>query len=257
MKLYIIIPAYNEEKRIGKTLEEFITFFKKSNNNFEIITVLNNCKDNTLGVVENKKKVLGHIKILNFSRGGKGFAIKEGFKEAFKFSKDGDLIGFVDADMATSPKSFSDLIFDHKNYDGAIACRHCKNSKSNTSKKRKITSLGFNFITRGILIIPYKDTQCGAKLFTKHAVDEILRNPPIAQWAFDAEILYNLYRKGYRIKQVPTVWEDKTGGSVNLLKTPIQMFFSIIRLRLNNSILKGIVRLYDKLPEKVKIHHLI
>ncbi len=255
MKLYIIIPAYNEEKRIGKTLDEFTSYYKSKGVDFQIIVVLNNCKDNTLSVVEEKKKKFGFINILNFEKGGKGFAIKEGFKEALKIAKTDDYIGFVDADLATSPKSFSDLIFDRKRYDGAIACRHCKNSIVKTSFKRKITSIGFSFATRSILLIPYNDTQCGAKIFSRRAVEEIMKNPPTAQWAFDAEILYNLYKKRFKIRQVPTVWNDIEGGSVNLIKTPIQMFSSIVRLRLKDSYLKDIVKLYDKLPEKIKIHH--
>src|SRR3989344_895327 len=223
MKLFIIIPTYNEERRIGNTLEEYVRFLKTKSYDFEIITVLNNCKDNTLDIVEQKKKKLGFIRILNFTKGGKGFAIIEGFKEAIKYSQEKDLIGFVDADLATPPKSFHDLVFDIQKYDGSIACRHCHNSVVKTSFQRKITSIGFSYATRSILLIPYKDTQCGAKIFSKKTIEEILKNPPTAQWAFDAEILYSLYNKGFKIKQVPTIWNDIAGGSVNLIKTPIQM----------------------------------
>ena len=94
-KLSVVIPAYNEEKRIHRTLDSYAKFFSKKVKDFEIIVVLNNCNDNTLKIVKNFKNK--KIKYLNFKEAiGKGGAILEGFKVA-----KGDLIGFVDADMAT------------------------------------------------------------------------------------------------------------------------------------------------------------
>ena len=103
-KVSIIIPAHNEEKRIGRTLKEYISYFKRKKLNFQIIVVLNACSDNTLKIVKKYKE----LEILNFKQGGKGFAIIEGFKKALK--KKSNLIGFVDADMATPPVAFYDLI---------------------------------------------------------------------------------------------------------------------------------------------------
>src|SRR3989344_2149339 len=105
-KLSIIIPAYNEEKRISRTLEYYISFFSRNIKDFEIIVVLNGCKDHTLAIVKkfiNKNK---NVKYLDFKEAiGKGAAIVEGFKKAR-----GDLVGFIDADMATLPNAFYDLI---------------------------------------------------------------------------------------------------------------------------------------------------
>jgi dolichyl-phosphate beta-glucosyltransferase len=102
----IVIPAYNEEKRIRNTLEEYYLFFKEKKNNgeiknFEMLVVLNACKDNTIEIVKEYQKKYQEIRFLDFEQGGKGFAITEGFKDAL--NRENDLIGFVDADMATSP----------------------------------------------------------------------------------------------------------------------------------------------------------
>jgi len=257
MKISIIIPAYNEEKRIGKTLEEYCKFFyslkKQKTLDFEILIVINNTKDKTEDVVKKYSKKYKEIRYLNFKQGGKGFAIIEGFKDALK--RDNDLIGFVDADMSTSPKSYYDLIKNIGNYDGTIASRGLTDSVVKTSLKRKINNKGFNFLVRSILFLPYKDTQCGAKIFRRNSIKSVLNELGITQWAFDIDLLYRLRKKGFKIKEIPTVWDDKCGSSVSMLKTPIQMFFGVIRLRIINSPFKRFIMLYDKIPESMKIHH--
>ena len=151
MKISIIIPAHNEEVRIGKTLDSYTKFFKekkknKEIENFEIIVVANACKDNTVKVVEKFRKKYREIKLLNFELGGKGFAIQEGFKESLQ--GDSGLIGFVDADMATSPENFYDLVKKIGNHDGIIASRYLKGSivKPKQPFMRLLASRIFNFI---------------------------------------------------------------------------------------------------------------
>ena len=112
-RISIIIPAHNEEKRIGRILKKYSKFFREKKEFFVIIVVLNACKDNTLGVVKEFQKKFKEIKFLEFEQAGKGFAIIEGFKEALR--KDFELIGFVDADMATPPEAFYALIENIKN----------------------------------------------------------------------------------------------------------------------------------------------
>jgi glycosyltransferase involved in cell wall biosynthesis len=254
-KLGIIIPAYNEEKRIGRTLEAYSSFFKNLGNknlNHEILVVINNTKDKTEEIVKEYQKKDKSISYLNLEQGGKGFAVLEGFKECLR--KDKNYIGFVDADLATPPKSFYELVKNISNSDGVIANRYHKKSKIETSTKRKITSRGFNFVVRSLMHVPFKDTQCGAKLFTKRAVMEILKEKNNSQWAFDVNMLYQLYKKGYKIKEVPTVWFDVAGSKLNLTKVPLKMFGSIVRLRLTKSPFNFFVKGYDLLPEKIKFH---
>ena len=243
MKISIIIPAYNEEKRIGKTLKEYKEFFqeleKRKVLDFEIIVVLNACRDNTLGVVEKNK--FPQLKILDFKQDGKGFAIIEGFKDALK--RKNDMIGFVDADMATSPAAYYDLIQNIDNYDGIIGSRWLKDSK--VTKRiflRKITSWGFNFITRSLFLMNYTDTQCGAKLFKKKVVEKIICELNLTRWAFDVNLLYLCKKNKFRIKEHPTTWEDKKDSKLGVFKVSIQMFLGILRLRLINSFFEPILR---------------
>ena len=169
-RVSIVIPTHDEEKRIARTLENYLIFFgdlkKKNEIDFEIIAVLNNCSDGTLNVVEKYK--CPELKVLVYRQGGKGFAIIEGFKESLK--GDFDLIGFVDADMATPPNAFYGLIRNIGNADGVIANRWDSRSKiyPEQTLARKITSTGYNIIIRGLFFFPFRDTQCGAKLFKRN-----------------------------------------------------------------------------------------
>ena len=256
-KISIIIPAHNEEKRIGKTLEEYIKYFKKLKDkkklDFEIIVVLNACKDNT-GVIVSRFKCK-ELKILDFEQGGKGFAIIEGFKEALKGTS--HLIGFVDADMATSPEEFHNLTENIGNYDGVIANRWDRNSiiKTRQNMLRRVMSRGFNMLIRSLLLMPYKDTQCGAKLFKREVIEKIISELNITKWAFDINLLYSCKKKRFNIKQIKTIWEDKKESKLSVVKVPFQMFSSVIRIRLLNSPFKFVVKAYNKIPEKLRIHN--
>ncbi|MFC1685663.1 glycosyltransferase [Nanoarchaeota archaeon] len=251
MRISIIIPAHNEEKRIKRTLLEYGRYFRVLKNkrllDFEIIVVLNACTDNTLKEVQGVKKKFKEIKILNFKPGGKGFAIIKGFNDALK--RKNDLIGFVDADMATKPKDFHDLIKGIKNSDGAIASRYVKGSKicPQQSLSRIIASRMFNFLIKIILFLNYKDTQCGAKIFKRAVIKSSMPKLNITKWAFDVNLLYVCKRNKFDIKELPTIWSDKEYSKLNLKDCGIQMFFSLVRLRLIYSPFKGIIRVYDNL----------
>jgi len=259
MKVAIVIPAHNEEKRIGKTLEEYGNFFKNLKNqkilDFEIIIVINNTSDKTEIIVKKFCEKNPEIKYLNFKQGGKGFAIIEGFKEALK-DENNSLIGFVDADIATPPYAFYDLIKNIKNYGGIIASRYVKGAivKPKQSIRRIIVSRIFNFLVRVLFFMPYKDTQCGAKIFKREVIEKVVDKIGITQWAFDVDLLYKIKKQKFRIKEHPTIWADKEYSKINFMKAGPRMALSIIRLRIVNSKFKFLIKGYDMLPNWMKIH---
>jgi glycosyltransferase involved in cell wall biosynthesis len=256
----IIVPAHNEERRIRETLENYAKFFsdkkrKKEIKNFEIVVVINNTQDKTEEIVKEISKKYKEIRYLNFEQGGKGFAIIEGFKDALK--RDNKLIGFVDADMATPPEAFYDLIKNIGNYDGIIADRWHKRSIIMPKQNyfRRFMSRVYNFIVRTFFIIPFRDTQCGAKIFKRKVIEENINKLITSNWGFDVALLFCLKKESNaKIKSIPTIWRDKKESKINLKKTPILMFASLVRLRLFHSPFKFIVRFYRKLPKKLKIH---
>ena len=150
MKISIIIPAYNEEKRILNTLESYSSYFeklrKKNKLNYEILVAINKTNDRTLKIVKSFKKKNKRIQYINLPKGGKGYAITEGFRVLLK--KDFDYIGFVDADMATSPEAFYDLFLNIEGRDGIIGSRYLPGARVNPkqSLQRIIVSRVFNFI---------------------------------------------------------------------------------------------------------------
>jgi len=260
IKLSIIMPAYNEEKRIGKTLEEYGKFFTNLKKikilDFEILIVLNACKDNTVGVVKEFQKKIKEIRYLDFEQGGKGFAIIQGFKDALK--RNNDLIGFVDADMATSPEDFSNLVKNCKFYDGIIASRYVKGAIVNPKQpvQRIIASRIFNTLVRTLFLFSYRDTQCGAKLFKKRCLKKIIMEIGETEWAFDVDLLYLSKKNKFKIKEYPTVWKEPGASKLNLKKASIQMFLAVIQLRIINTRFKKtwwffgpIARLLKKIVE--------
>jgi len=243
----IIIPAYNEEKRIAGTLEEYGKFFtnlkKTKKLDSEILVVINNTHDLTEEIVKKYRKKYKIIKYLNFKQGGKGFAIMEGFKEALKDKRSG-LIGFVDADMATGPDAFYDLVKNIGRCDGIIASRYVSDAKVSPKQtwKRVFVSRIFNFLIRTLFLMPYKDTQCGAKLFKKEVINKIVRHLGMTQWAFDVELLYLIRKAGFKILEYPTVWADREYSKINFMKAGPRMALSIIRLRLINSVFEPLLK---------------
>jgi glycosyltransferase involved in cell wall biosynthesis len=260
--LCIVIPAYNEEKRIGKTLEEYGRHFEKRKKSgeiedFNILVVLNACRDNTIGVVTSQERKSKNITHIEFERGGKGFAVTEGFK--FAINKKFDLIGFVDADMATPPEAFFDLVRNIGNAHGIIANRWHKDSniKIKQTPLRILLSRSGNFIIHSLFLLRYQDTQCGAKLFKREVLERVVPKLGASEWSFDIDLLFYMRREGARIKSIPTTWEDKKDSKINLKKAPLKTLFSVIRLRLIHSPFKFIVRAHSKLPEEWKVGNII
>ena len=245
--LSIIIPAYNEEERIPKTLNSYLDYLK-GKINFEILVIINGCTDNTLEVVKKIAQKNKEIKYVDIGKvASKGIAVTEGFKLA-----DSELIGFVDADLATPPNAFYDLVKNIENYDAVIASRWMKNSKINKSQPltRIIAGRSFNILVNLLFNLKLKDTQCGAKLFKKTALKDILTDIGKTRWAFDVDVLYLLKRKNYKTKEIPTEWSEP-GGSHVKIKTVIEMFLSIVRLRLIYSPFKFIVSIYNGIKNAI------
>ncbi|MEN9626473.1 MAG: hypothetical protein RL557_801, partial [archaeon] len=243
-KVAIIIPAHNEEKRIGKTLTDYLDYFLYLKYHqvldFEVIVVLNACTDNTREAVE--KFDHEELVILDFEQGGKGFAVIEGFKDALH--RNNDLIGFVDADGATPPNAFYGLVRHIKDYDGIIADRW--DARSTIFPPRpfffSLRSVIFNLVVRSLFLLPHHDTQCGAKLFTRKFVEKIFPELGSSEWSFDVDVLYYAQLFGFRVRSIPTEWHNTEGSKINFSKTPVRMLFSVIRLRLVHSPFSFIAR---------------
>jgi len=238
--LALIIPAHNEEQRIAPTLRAYHSFFNSLEQHkkidFELIIVLNGCNDKTSAVVKAIQKNLNNITMLDFATAGKGYALKRGFKHAL--AKGADLIGFVDADMATSPQEFYKLIIGLNESDGIIASRYMTGAVV-TPPRPKIKRWGskiiFEPLVKMLLGLPFKDLQCGAKLFKRDVIKMIVDHLKVQQWAFDVEILYLCRLFNFTVKEIPTVWHDQVLSKLNTFGGGMKMLSSILEIRKNHA----------------------
>lgn len=233
--LLLLIPAYNEEERIGPVLREFGEYYGKHyQGRFELVVVLNGCRDNTLTVVREVATEHRFIRYLDFPGAiGKGGALIEGLKLA----PSADLVGYVDADGATSPAAFHGLAKRCRGkVDAVVGSRWLPGSVLHQSQTwvRRRFSRAFHAIVQLLFWMNLEDTQCPAKVMRRAAIERVHSQLQIADLAFDVNLLYVLKREGFNVIELPTEWTDKVGSKVtqSLLRSSLVMFLSVVRLRL-------------------------
>ncbi len=232
--LLLLIPAYNEERRIEPVLREFGQYFRDSyQGKFQLVVVLNGCRDNTLGVVQRVAAEFSFISPLDFPDPiGKGGALIEGLKLA----PTADLIGYVDADGASPPRAFHELAKLADKADCVIGSRWLPGAVLHQAQPwlRRFTSRCFHVIVETLFWMHIKDTQCPCKVMHREAVEKIYPSLRIADLAFDVNLLYSLKRAGFSVLEVPTEWTDKIGSKVtsSLFRSALTMFLSVVRIRL-------------------------
>ena len=244
MKLSIIIPAYNEERRLGAMLEQYLAFFiPRYGAEVEFLIVVNGSVDRTPEIARDYAARNPVVRVIIEPRSiGKGGAVMLGFAAA-----QGALMGFVDADGATPPEAFEDLAASINDADAIIASRWLPGAEIRSRRRlsRVLASRVFNALVRSFFKLQITDTQCGAKLLKREAVQKILPLLGLTRWAFDVDLLFQLRRAGLRITERPTVWQDMAGSRLKVGRASLEMFLAICRLRLLHSPLRWVVSLYD------------
>ena len=228
--LLLLIPAKDEERRIEPVLRDYARYFQEQyHGTFQLVVVLNGCTDNTLGVVRRVGAEYPTVSAREFPEAiGKGGALIEGLKLAPL----ADLIGYVDADGATPPHAFHELVKHIGGVDCVIGSRWLPGAVLHVeqSGQRRLASRAFHLIVQGLFRMNLRDTQCGAKVMRREAVEKVHSSLRIADMAFDINLLYSLKRAGYRTLEVPTEWTDKIGSKVTLVGTSLVMFLSVVRI---------------------------
>lgn len=244
MKLSIIVPAHNEEKRLPPMLDAYAAhFIPKYEDAVEFIVVVNGSADRTAERVREYAAHHSQVKCMEITEAiGKGGAVMRGFEAA-----EGDLIGFADADGATPPEAFEDLVEHIGEADCIIASRRLPGAVVDPPQplRRRIASRLFNGMVRILFGISITDTQCGAKLLKRAACKAILPAIGVTRWAFDVDLLFKLRRAGFRIAERPTVWRDIGGSQLRIVRASTEMFIAMVRLRLLYSPFRWVVSLYD------------
>lgn len=225
MRLDIVFPAHNEERRIGRTLSAYRAAFPHPSTRFHI--AMDACTDRTADVVDAQRRADRRVVAHRFPKLGKGGVLSETFRHA-----DGDVVGFVDADGATPPSEFGRLVDAARAQGGAIASRSHPASVLPAARpwSRRLTSAGFALATRRMLRLPYRDTQCGAKALRRDVADVVLPRVRVKDFLWDVDLLLAARRTDQRIVEVPTVWVDQDGSRVDAVADARRMGSQLVRL---------------------------
>ncbi len=250
MDLSIIVPAFNEEARLGRMLEAYLPYFAgRYGGGVEIIVVVNGSRDRTAAVAQGFEGKFSQLRVIVEPRPvGKGGAVLIGLARAT-----GDKVGFVDADGATPPEAFQQLAERLGSAGAIIASRWIPGAEVSPRQplSRRVASRCFNRLVRILFGLRITDTQCGAKLMSREAVRAVLPRVGITRWAFDVDLLFQLHRAGFAIVEIPTVWHDVTGSRLRVVRASLEMLLAMTRLRLIYSPFKWIVTLYDATVSRV------
>lgn len=234
--LSIVIPIYNEQNRIEKTLNKIINYFLNKNLNIELILVNDGSNDNTKKILVAYKKRLQdsnkrfNLLILNNSKNmGKGFAVRRGV-----LSSKGKYVLFTDADLSTPIKEIEQFFkFLADGYNITIGSRGLLDSKIITRQNKIRQSMGklYNLLVRKFINLNYMDTQCGFKCFDRSAVDLIFPYLKVNDFSFDIEILYLAGKLKLKVKELPVSWSNSAESRVRILEDSILMLINLVKLK--------------------------
>lgn len=235
MHLSIVIPAYNEEKRISQTLLFFDKYLSKQNYDYEILVVNDGSKDKTAEVVNNFQKIIKNLYLIdNKENKGKGAVVKQGMLQA-----KGDFRLFSDADGSVSieqiEKFWPALSEGYDIIIGSIEISGAKITEG-AAWYRRFLGKWSKLLIRLVAIWEIHDTQRGFKLFTAKSAQKIFPKQTIMRWGFDIEILVIAKKLGFKIKEAPVVWIN-VGESKVSLKSYFSTFFELLKIRQN--LIKG------------------
>lgn len=227
--LSIIIPAYNEEKRLPSTLDTIIDYLKDTKSlDPEILLVVDKSKDKTFEIAKEYSKNHPKIKILyNNMKKGKGYAIRRGILES-----KGDYVLFTDADLSTPITELDKFLLNIKGNDIIIGSRTHKDSKiKNKLVSRVVLGSMGSLLLRIFLIDKIKDTQCGFKLFKGDIARKLFSISRINGFGFDFEIIYLAQKFKYNIYECPVFWVHKEGTKVTVQSHFVTLaeLFSILK----------------------------
>jgi dolichyl-phosphate beta-glucosyltransferase len=231
--LSLIIPAFNEEKRLPETLDVVLAYLDGRAFDFvEVVVVNDGSRDRTADIVRERAANDGRVRLLeNPGNRGKGYAVRHGMSEAR-----GEWVLFSDADLSAPIEELEKLeaALERQGGDGAIGSRALDRSLvgKHQSVFREFSGRVFNLAMRLVTGLPYKDTQCGFKLFRKDVAKAVSQRQLGDGFGFDVEILFITRRLGYRVLEVPVRWFNVEGTKVSMWKG-VAAFGDPLRVRWN------------------------
>lgn len=229
--LSVVVPAYNEEKRLGPSLEAIFRHFKAHGIAGEVIVVDDGSSDGTSSVAEALRRTESALRVLRLATNkGKGAAVREGALRA-----SGRLVLITDADLSTPIEEVDRLLGRMRDTasDMVIGSRGLSSSRVEIRQPfwREAMGRTFNRIIRVTTGLPFRDTQCGFKLLDRDKTAPIFRKMVVDRFAFDVELLWLAKLAGLRILEEPVLWRNSPDSRVNALPASMNMFLDVRRMR--------------------------
>jgi len=226
----IIIPAYNEGRRIGESLDQVLAHAAREGWRCEVIVVNDGSRDNTAEIVRQHMRHSPMVRLLENPRNlGKGYSVRHGMLHAA-----GDVVMFTDADLSSpiqeAGKLFAAL---EQGADVAIGSRWLRAELQRRRQPlyRELLGRIFNLLLRLILGLNFKDTQCGFKAFNRKAAEAIFPVLRVERWGFDPEVLFLARRWGLRVAEVAVEWGHDSRSKINPLTDGFRMLLDMVRIR--------------------------
>lgn len=238
----VVIPAYNEERRLSDTLEQVLAYLQKQDYLWEVIVVDDGSEDRTAEIAEGFAAQHPTVRVIRNPHRGKGYTVRTGM-----LASQGEYILFSDADLATPIEEWEKLlVYLERGYDVAIGSREGIGAvRYGEPWYRHLIGRAFNLLVRLVAVGGFQDTQCGFKAFRHQAAKDLFSSlrlygedaPEIkggAVTAFDVELLFLALKKGYKVKEVPVIWRYGKHSKVSPLRDSIHMFRDVLAVRLND-----------------------
>jgi dolichyl-phosphate beta-glucosyltransferase len=229
--LSIVIPAYNEEIRLPESLPAVIAFAEAQPEPVEIVVIDNNSTDQTNAIAESFAADHPCMRVLFEGTQGKGAAIRTGMLAArgqYRFICDADLSMPIEETVKFLPPQCTD-------FDIAIGSREAPGAvRYDEPEHRHLMGRVFNLIVRWFAVPGFQDTQCGFKMFTAAAAEDLFPLQTMDGWSFDVEVLHAAQKRGWHIVEVPIHWYYKANTRIQPIKDSIDMFREVFKIRANS-----------------------
>ena len=225
-RLSLVIPAFNEEERLADGLPKLVELVPPHET--EVILVDDGSSDATLEVARRYLGCLPNHVLIRLPRNrGKGAAVRAGIAQAR-----GEVIGYLDADMATDPRDLARLVAALRSSPIAVGSRALQASViEKRSRHRALMNRSFSLLVSSALDLPMQDTQCGFKAFHGSVAKLLFHGATVDRFGFDVEVLNRAARLGLQVQEVPVRWSDVAGSKVRKLADSLNMLLDVGRTR--------------------------
>jgi glycosyltransferase involved in cell wall biosynthesis len=229
IKLSVIIPAYNEEQRLPQTLAQVAAFLQTQTYSYEVIVVENGSTDGTLALAEDFAAGHENVRVMQSSK-GKGMAVRSGMLAAkgdYRFMCDADLSMPIEELTRFIPPvgPEADVVVGSREAEGAV--------RYDEPSNRHWGGRLVNFVIRILALPGLRDTQCGFKMFSAYAAEDLFSIQTVMGWSFDIEVLFVARKRGYSIVELGIPWYYSAQSHVRPARDAIKMMLDIIKIRVN------------------------